>query len=200
MNLHGIASGQIAAVNPLIPVTVQISAGPPTTNADGSQTPGYASPGAITASIAGTTLTVTAQASGILQPGQALSDLTADLLAGTTIVQQITGTPGGIGTYQVNRSQTVGSEAMTTSYPLNAQIQPITWRDLQQLDGLNLGGVRWKAYLFGEVDAVVRPEKKGGDLLIIPPPNRHAGVWLCVQILEQWPDWCVAAIVLQNGA
>ena len=88
---------------------------------------------------------------------------------------------------------------MTTSLVLQAQVQPITWRDLQQMEGVNLGGVKWKAYLYGEVDAVVRPEKKGGDLIIIST-GRHQGVWLVTQILEQWPDWCVAAIVQQNGS
>lgn len=81
--------------------------------------------------------------------------------------------------------------------PLIGQIQPITTRDMMQLDGVNLGGVHWKIYLNGEVDSIVRPEKKGGDLVIIPS-GRHKGTWLVVQVLEQFPDWVCAAIVMQN--
>jgi hypothetical protein len=42
MNLHGIVSGAIAAVNPLIPATLFISTGY-TTGADGTQVPAYSS-------------------------------------------------------------------------------------------------------------------------------------------------------------
>lgn len=77
------------------------------------------------------------------------------------------------------------------------QIQPISTRDMAQLEGINLGGVRWKIYLYGEVDSIIREERKGGDLVIIPQ-GRHKGTWLVVQVLEQFPDWCCAAIVFQN--
>lgn len=80
---------------------------------------------------------------------------------------------------------------------LSGQIQPIQTRDLMQLDGVNLGGVHWKIYLNGQVDSIVRPEKKGGDLIVIPS-GRHAGTWLVVQVLEQFPDWVCAAIVFQS--
>lgn len=80
---------------------------------------------------------------------------------------------------------------------LVGQVQPITWRDLQQMEGVNLGGIRWKVYLYGEVDSVVRFEKKGGDLILIQT-GRHQGTWLVAQILEQFPDWCCAAITFQS--
>lgn len=203
MNLHGIASGYVGAVNPLIPVAVQVSAGPPAIAGDGTQTPAYATPGALTAKIddgagnVGTILNVSAVTQGLLIPGVTLSG-GGGLLAGTTITSQLSGTPGGVGTYAVNQAQAVVSEAMTTSLTLLGQVQPITWRDLQQMEGINLGGVKWKIYLNGEVDAIVRPEKKGGDLITISS-GRHQGTWLVVQVLEQFPDWCCAAIVLQNG-
>lgn len=65
-----------------------------------------------TGSIAATTLTVTAVGSGVLAAGQPISG--AGVTAGTTIVSQLTGTPGGIGTYSVSASQTVASEALTS--------------------------------------------------------------------------------------
>ncbi len=198
LNLHQIIAPIVASVNPSTPVAVRISAGT-VTNPDGSRVGAYETPGSLTGSVSGTTLTVTAVNSGELATGQLLADAGPSLLPGTTITGQIGGTPGGIGTYSVNQPQTVASEAMTTSLTVLAQVQPVQWRDIQFLEGLNLGGVRWKAYLNGEVDGIVRPEKKGGDLIIISS-GRHQGVWLCVQVLEQWPDWVVCAITLQDGA
>lgn len=83
-------------------------------------------PGSLTGSISGSTLTVTAITGSLLQAltgggswniflqsvngGQAVA-------AGTCIVAQLTGTPGGIGTYQVNIGQTVTSTSMTFYTP-----------------------------------------------------------------------------------
>lgn len=92
----------------------------------------------------------------------------------------------------------VVSPVYSQQISLLGQIQPITWRDLQQLEGINLGGVRWKIYLNGEVDGIVRAEKKGGDLIIIPT-GRHSGTWLVSQVLEQYPDWVCAAITFQDS-
>jgi hypothetical protein len=72
---------------------------------------------AITGSIANTTLTVTVPpADGVsLQLGQTLSG--QDITAGTQITEFLTGT-GGVGTYTVSVSQTVGSEVMAVTSPL----------------------------------------------------------------------------------
>lgn len=65
----------------------------------------------VTGSIATTTLTVTAVSSGVLAPGQVITG--TGVTAGTTILAQLTGTIGGIGTYQVSVSQTAASTAIT---------------------------------------------------------------------------------------
>jgi hypothetical protein len=65
-----------------------------------------------TGSIAGTTLTVTAIGTGtVLGKGLSISGTGVD--SATTIVSQLTGTAGGVGTYQVSVSQTVASTALT---------------------------------------------------------------------------------------
>lgn len=66
-----------------------------------------------TGSISTTTLTVTVAATGTIRRGAVLSG--AGVTGGTTIVNQLTGDPGGTGTYTVSASQTVGSEAMATA-------------------------------------------------------------------------------------
>lgn len=196
MNLHGLASGVVAAVNPLMPVTVRVSAGW-STGADFVRAPAYETPGALVGSISGNVLTVTSVSVGFLDVGQELSG--GGVQAGTEVEAQLTGAPGGAGTYEVTVEQELaGPASMTTALNLLAQIQPTTWRDLQLLDGLNVSGVRWKAFLQGQVNGIVRPEKKGGDLLVVPS-GPHAGTWLIAQVMEQWPDWVLCAITLQNG-
>jgi hypothetical protein len=64
---------------------------------------------------AGTTLTVTALASGTLGVGQVIQGTGVTL--GTYIVSQLTGAAGGTGTYQVNTSQSALSAAMTAFAP-----------------------------------------------------------------------------------
>jgi len=71
-----------------------------------------ASAASVTASIAATTMTVTAVGSGALSVGQTLSG--AGVTAGTTITANGTGT-GGIGTYTVSASQTVASTTITAA-------------------------------------------------------------------------------------
>lgn len=58
-------------------------------------------------------VTALTQNEGLLLPGTLLTDQTTALATGTQILQQLTGSPlGGVGTYAVSVSQTVGSETM----------------------------------------------------------------------------------------
>jgi hypothetical protein len=63
----------------------------------------------VTGSISATTLTVTAVTSGVISVGHTIQGV--GITAGTIVTAILTGT-GGIGTYTVNVSQTVGSETM----------------------------------------------------------------------------------------
>jgi len=64
-----------------------------------------------TASIATTTMTVTAITSGPIYPGMVITG--TGVTAGTRIVSQLTGTDGSTGTYQVSVSQTVAATTIT---------------------------------------------------------------------------------------
>jgi len=66
----------------------------------------------VTATFATNVMTVTAVTDGTLVPGQLLTDSTSGLAAGTYIVNQLTGTTGGVGTYTV--STTPGTLASGT--------------------------------------------------------------------------------------
>jgi hypothetical protein len=69
---------------------------------------------AFTGSISGTTLTVSAIGSGTIMSGSVVTG--SNIVAGTTITAFGSGT-GGTGTYTVSMSQTVGSEAMSSTTP-----------------------------------------------------------------------------------
>lgn len=47
-------------------------------------------------------------------------------------------------------------------------VDALSYKDLMQVDGLNLNGTRRAIYINGEVDGLVRPENKGGDLILLP--------------------------------
>lgn len=76
-----------------------------------------------------------------------------------------------------------------------AQMQALDGNDLKQLDGLNIQGTVRAIYLRGALAGVIRPDGTGGDLITI------AGeLWLVTKVLESWPTWTKAAIVLQGAA
>jgi hypothetical protein len=68
----------------------------------------------VTASITGTIMSVTAVGAGVLQIGAPITG--TGVVAGTTIVSQLTGAAGGIGTYNVSIPQTVASTTIGSTY------------------------------------------------------------------------------------
>lgn len=65
----------------------------------------------VTASIAGSVLTVTVVGSGAVTNGLVLSG--TNVTAGTVVQRQLTGAAGGVGTYQLDRSSTASSTTIT---------------------------------------------------------------------------------------
>jgi hypothetical protein len=84
----------------------------------GPSSPSQPATVALTGSISGTTLTVTATG-GVTNPispdGEFITG--TGITANTQIMSQLSGTTGGIGTYQLNNSMTVGSETITLISP-----------------------------------------------------------------------------------
>jgi hypothetical protein len=87
----------------------------------GPSSPSQPSSVALTGSISGTTLTVTATG-GVTNPispdGEFITG--TGITANTEIISQLSGTTGGIGTYQLNNSMTVSSETITLISPYKA--------------------------------------------------------------------------------
>ncbi len=78
---------------------------------------------------------------------------------------------------------------------IRAQVQALTYKDLMQLDGINMNGEKRAIYLYGAANGVVRPAAKGGDLIT----DSDGDTWLVTQSLEQWPFHCKVAVTLQNS-
>lgn len=94
-----------------------------------------------------------------------------------------------------------GSRVPTYLAPvtLSAQVQSLTYSDLQKLDGLNIQGEKRALYLNGNWQGVIRPDGRGGDLVTLP----DGSVWLTTMVLENWSladGWVKIAITRQNGS
>lgn len=82
--------------------------------------------------------------------------------------------------------------------PVQCQCQALTFKDLQQLSGLNLNGEKLGIYISGTWEGVSRPAAKGGDLITLP----DGSIWLVVQQLENWgrtAGWTKVAVTRQTA-
>ena len=86
-----------------------------------------------------------------------------------------------------------------TKYGVQVRVQSLTFGDLRQVEGLNLNGTRRAIYVPGVVDGIVRPENKGGDLIILTT-SRFKGTWLVAMVLESWRSWTKVAVTLQSDS
>lgn len=77
--------------------------------------------------------------------------------------------------------------------PMLAQMQSLTYNDIQKLDGLNIQGQMRALYMNGNWNGIVRTSGKGGDLITLPDGT----IWLVTMVLENWASedgWVKVAI------
>lgn len=77
-------------------------------------------------------------------------------------------------------------------FDISAQVQALTYSDLQHIDGLNIQGIVRSVYAEGDFNGVNRPHEMGGDYMLL-----NGEEWKVVQVIETWPDWCKFVINLQ---
>ena len=97
--------------------------------------------GSWTGSITGDIMTVAGSVTGLVVPGGILSG--TDVLTGTQVLSQISGTPQGDGTYYVSLNQEVDSTTISETYGLFTAVsaQTGTWAVGDILSGSGGGGV-----------------------------------------------------------
>jgi len=88
-----------------------------------------------------------------------------------------------------------GSQVPTYKiYPsVQVQLQEQNNAELRQDQSLNIQGDTKNVYLNGQWSGILRPERKGGDLLVIDGQK-----WLVTTASEIWPDWSKLVVTLQN--
>jgi hypothetical protein len=83
--------------------------------------------------------------------------------------------------------------------PVNAQVQALTWRDLQQIEKLNIQGIRLAMYIDANIQGVNRAAGTGGDLITLQDGTQ----WLIGIVLENWgqisgmPGWTKVGVTQQ---
>lgn len=138
-----------------------------------------------------------------------------DTLAGTLIVDQLTGPTGGVGTYTVSKAQAVAPEAMTasgngartpqyiTTTDVPMQFQAVSSDDLKHVDGLNISTTLRSVHLNGDLQGIDRPGVRGGDILLAPTglTGVQMDTWLVVGVPEGWDasGWCQVIVALQQA-
>jgi len=81
---------------------------------------------------------------------------------------------------------------------LRAQVQAQTSESMKHVNFISQQGVYRDVYMYGNVQAINRPDAIGGDLLIFPEiPGGANKTWLVKLVYETWPDWCKVSVVLQ---
>ncbi len=141
-----------------------------------------------TASIAGTTLTVTALASGNISLGQFITG--SGVTAGTQITQFLTGA-GQTGTYRINTSQTVASRTMQTYYQRPLRINSafvrvatldyvvVPWNiESYELIGLKTLTGPWPRVLY------YQPSIPLGNITVWPVPGTGEMHMFCETVLQ----------------
>ena len=82
---------------------------------------------------------------------------------------------------------------------IQAQVQAQSSQTLKHVDFISQQGTYRSVYLYGDVEAINRPNAIGGDLLVFPEvPGGPNMTWLVVEVFETWPDWCKVSVVLQT--
>jgi hypothetical protein len=164
-----VVASAIGAINPNQLIEIRASIGN-TTNPDRTQTPAYATPGLIDASIGAsvtgsiaqgstTTLNVTSVLWGILSPNDAISgsDGINALPSGCYVVSQLSGSAGGPGAYQISTG------------PPSGQMSPATVLSASTV--LNVAAVAQGAVQAGQTLADTGGFLQSGTMVTGPPPN-----------------------------
>jgi hypothetical protein len=105
------------------------------------------------------------------------------------------------GTYNQSTGYTTNPDgSRTPSYAqpvtIKIQLQALAFRDLQQLDALNIQGCKHAMYLYGDVEGIDRAAGRGGDTIVLDDGT----TWLVTQVLENWnttAGWVKVAVTKQ---
>lgn len=83
---------------------------------------------------------------------------------------------------------------------LEAQVQALSAEDLRHESQLNIEGICRTIRIYGNMQGVVRPDVKGGDILKFPEVSTDTVVqfWKITKVMETWDNWCTVVATLLN--
>ncbi len=91
----------------------------------------------------------------------------------------------------------------STATGISMQVQPLSSKQIEHVDALNLSGVFRSVYLNGRIDSLVRVAGKGGDILQLPTgySGQAFDTWLVVEQAEAFDTagWVRVIVQLQNA-
>jgi hypothetical protein len=90
-----------------------------------------------------------------------------------------------------------GSRTPSYAAPVDVsiQMQELSFKELQQVQNLNLQGIVRSMYMEGAAYGVYRGAGTGGDKIVY-----QGQTWLVVAVAEQWPNWVKVLVQLQVNA
>ena len=80
-----------------------------------------------------------------------------------------------------------------TPLAISCQVQQLTAADIKHIQDQNLSGISRKVWCDQILTGIDRAAGLGGDRLILPDGT----IYLVVQVIETWPDWCSALLQKQ---
>ena len=76
---------------------------------------------------------------------------------------------------------------------VSCQVQQLSSADRKNLNDMAVSGITRKVWCDVILTGIDREAGLGGDRLYLPDGT----IWLVVQVVETWPDWCSALIQKQ---
>jgi hypothetical protein len=119
-----------------------------------------------------------------------LHDLVANIISGVNPMMQCQW-------YQYTTTTTAIGGSRTPNYNtpvvIKAQVQQLSAADLKHMNDMNMSGVTRKIWSDTILNGIDRAAQLGGDKIVLPDGT----IWLVVQVVETWPDWCSALLQKQ---
>lgn len=112
--------------------------------------------------------------------------------------------PNVTGTLFISTGNTIVDHRQVPQYDkfsIVAQVQPLSSKDLRQLDALNIQSAEKTIFINGSALGIVRIKNRGGDLIVFPEGTLAEGnTWLILASLEQWgaSTWAKVSVILQD--
>lgn len=193
MNLHGIVSGAIGSVNPHVPVSVRVSTGYTVDEDQGyKQVPDYAAAQVVQGQVQALTADEIKHIDSLNIQGTKRAIYLYGRIDGLVRVENKGGdlitVPGASFVGSIDGDTLTVTQVNYGRLSLNDVVSGSGVTDETRISALGTGIGYLGTYTVDPTQTVESVQMTSGT------------VWKVVEMLEQWPDWCKAAVALQDGS